>query len=1187
MAMGCLNTAQALTDAEAVASIVGTPRLNTPFQIDFGFVNHGISNSALNVKVTNTAPAEFTLLSFAPLAGEGAACTNYGNEVVCTFPSTPPDAFGRASVTVQSPIAGVFSNRTTISRVLGDFNRTNDSLATAITVSAPVLRMRGFIVPETNATLPVAEIWLEGSNSVPVSVELVTADNGGYAGRSYVPLTNTVIFPPGVTTQQVTVTLIDNVFDEADPTFFVFLTTATNAAMDPYPTFAVVTILDNEPPSADLTLAVSEIDGGRLGGEFKIRIAAFNGGPQPISNLVVTNRLPTGSTLRFEWSLGGAGTCAEINGEWVCTIGPLPPIFGWDGFLIGTTRHLGSHTNFISVGSELRDHDSSNNYLAVAFAVAPPLATATAVLPEYLEGAAVATFNISLAVLSLDPVSFDYHTLDGTAVGGVDFTPTHGTLTFPPGVTNLTVPVPLLDNSLYEGSRQFSLMLSNAFGNHLAVPPATVTIVNDDPPPVVTLNDVTVVEGDENVTIRDLTFSLSTTSALPVIVYWGTADGTAVASQDYFSVSNYVYLFPGESSLTVQSLFIRGNTTFEPDENFRILLGTTIGATLARTQAVVTIIDDDAVPGRLDHFLFAPISSPRIANRPFQISVRAVDAFGAAVTNFTASAQSVLGGINLVQPPVLPNFVNGAWTGLVTVTGAATNAILRADDGNEHVGASNPFRSLANPPIHVTVPTNAVEGAGTLVGAGAVALDFAYDEDIIFTLSSANTNAARVPATVLLPAGQTNALFDIIVPDDALLDGTRGATIRASAQGFASGARVVFVHDNETAVLGLSLPTTVTEGSQNVQVMLTVSAPPDTNVAVMLSSTAPTRLQIPTSVSLSAGQISRVFTVIVVNDGILQGPQAIELRAHVENWTDGVSITTLIDNESTNMTLSWRGVEAPLLVEGQGTLSNALTLNFAGTLTSNLVVTLASSDPTELTVPAIVTNLAGASSVSVPITVMDDSEFDGLQTATITASAVGFGNGSRVATVSDDDVHHLAVSVQGPPTAGYPISGVPFSVFISSRDVNDLTITAPFNSTLAVALSGPNGPLGLTPTNLSSGQRGSWSQTVTALNWGSNFVLTATTTNGTTGQSNPFVIRPPVWSTNLSLLRAEIAGNDVRLHFASRPGYSYQIERSDTLPATAWIRVGSPATAAADVLVITDTGGATRPGRFYRLALLP
>jgi len=74
-----------------------------------------------------------------------------------------------------------------------------------------------------------------------------------------------------------------------------------------------------------------------------------------------------------------------------------------------------------------------------------------------------------------------FGTRDVTALTGVDYIGTNGTLTFAPGESNLTINIPLLDNASPQASRSFNLSLSN-FSN--AIPGlqsnATVTVLDDE-----------------------------------------------------------------------------------------------------------------------------------------------------------------------------------------------------------------------------------------------------------------------------------------------------------------------------------------------------------------------------------------------------------------------------------------------------------------------------------------------------------------------------------------------------------------------------------------------------------------------------------------------------------------------------------------------------------------------------------
>jgi hypothetical protein len=74
-----------------------------------------------------------------------------------------------------------------------------------------------------------------------------------------------------------------------------------------------------------------------------------------------------------------------------------------------------------------------------------------------------------------------------------------------------------------------------------------------------------------------------------------------------------------------------------------------------------------------------------------------------------------------------------------------------------------------------------------------------------------------------------------------------------------------------------------------------------------------------------------------------------------------------------------------------------------------LVVQLASSDTTELTVPTTATIAAGSSSVIVPVTVQDDSILDGNILVTLSASAAGYRSNNSVVSVVDVESLQLIV----------------------------------------------------------------------------------------------------------------------------------------------------------------------------------
>lgn len=113
--------------------------------------------------------------------------------------------------------------------------------------------------------------------------------------------------------------------------------------------------------------------------------------------------------------------------------------------------------------------------------------------------------------------------------------------------------------------------------------------------PAVSVNDVTVGEGDGNAT-----FTISIPEEPPaecvVIVDYATADGTATAGNDYTAVSGEVSFAPGEGTSKTVNVPITDDDEVEDDETFTLNLSNPTNATIADGEGVATITDNDEAP---------------------------------------------------------------------------------------------------------------------------------------------------------------------------------------------------------------------------------------------------------------------------------------------------------------------------------------------------------------------------------------------------------------------------------------------------------------------------------------------------------------------------------------------------------------------------------------------------------------
>lgn len=123
---------------------------------------------------------------------------------------------------------------------------------------------------------------------------------------------------------------------------------------------------------------------------------------------------------------------------------------------------------------------------------------------------------------------------------------------------------------------------------------ATPPVAPPPPPlPALTITGTTVNEGDAGDSTATLTVTLTASSSNVVTVDYATADGTAVAPDDYDSASGTLTFAAGETSRPI-NITIHGDTIDEVNENFSVTLSGASNASIATGSALTTITDDDA-----------------------------------------------------------------------------------------------------------------------------------------------------------------------------------------------------------------------------------------------------------------------------------------------------------------------------------------------------------------------------------------------------------------------------------------------------------------------------------------------------------------------------------------------------------------------------------------------------------------
>jgi uncharacterized repeat protein (TIGR01451 family) len=552
---------------------------------------------------------------------------------------------GEVNVTTDASGVGTFN--ATFPGVAGGFatatatdsqgNTSEFSACAAVTTPAtPSISISDPQVTEGNAgtTALTFNVFLSAASALPVTVSAATANGTATAGSDYTATSGTVTFNPGETTKPFSVTVTGDVTAEPDETVLVNLTNPNNA-----------TIADNQ----------------------------------------------------------GVGT--------------------------------------------IRNDDALS-----------ALTISDVALSEGNAGTTSFDFTVTLTPASAFPVTVNFATADGTAVVGSDYQPSSGSLTFTAGQTTKTVSVLVTGDVTTEPNENFFVNLFNPGNASISDAQGQGTINNDDANPSITINDPSVIEGNASSTSMSFVITLSNPTSVTLSVPFSLADGTANVGSDYQANSGSFTVFPGATTAQL-SIGINGDTNVEPDETFFVNLGATTGATIADSQGVGTIINDDGLPSpgiSINNVSLAE-GNAGTTNANFTVSLTASSASTITVNFATADGSATTANNDYV-----------AKSGTVTFTpGQTSQSVTIVVNGDTTFEPNETFVVNLNTPVNGTIikpqgtgtiNNDDVVGSADLVLTKTGAANASTNANVTYTITVTNngpTGATNVVMTDILPAGTT------------------------------------------------------------------------------------------------------------------------------------------------------------------------------------------------------------------------------------------------------------------------------------------------------------------------------------------------------------------------------------------------------------------------------------------------
>ena len=510
------------------------------------------------------------------------------------------------TITLIDPINGTLGESFVATGVIVDDDTPRASIADASIVEGP---------DESVARMQFTVTLSKPNNDNVVTIHYATVDDvdaddehRAVAGIDYTAIDvatpaadRQLTFEIGEVTQTFTVDIIGDDDIEAAQTFLVRLTHADGALLDDG---------DDDTDSDDLE-AIGTIENDDTGVSIADASVTEGTGPSPTEMLLEVSLSEASAETVTVWymTLDGDGGATMADNDYTPTNRKLT-------FDPGETVKIISVPVIADNRAESAESFEVHLYnphgadittdTAVATIIDDDIPWLTVSDPTVIEGAAGETTQLQFIITvhgaqDASGITFDYEvTENGSASEGTDFQPQAETeLAFPPGERQVIIFVDVYGDDTSEPDETLKLTLSNptnaVFGDPQDAEGVGV-IRNDDAE--ISIAGAEITEGDDGVVTLSFVAGLTHASAVEAGVTVNTADGSAIAGDDYDALTTTTLTFaPGEIHQVV-SVDIHGDRTTEENETFDVVLSAPVNAIIKTDAATATgtITNDDDPP---------------------------------------------------------------------------------------------------------------------------------------------------------------------------------------------------------------------------------------------------------------------------------------------------------------------------------------------------------------------------------------------------------------------------------------------------------------------------------------------------------------------------------------------------------------------------------------------------------------
>jgi glucose/arabinose dehydrogenase len=737
--------------------------------------NAGTINAGFTVSLSN--PSSQTIsVNYATADDTATAGSDYAT-AGGTLTFTP----GQTSQPINVAVGGDTTfepNETFNVNLSGEANATitdNQGVGTINNDDAqPTISINDVSVTEGNARTTNAGFTVSLSNpsSQTITVNYATADSSAAAGSDYVTASGTVTFTPGQVTQPISVTVNGDITFEPSETFNVNLSGEANATVSDNQGVGTISNDDAQPTISINDVSVSEGNAGTTSAGFTVSL----------SN-------PSSQTITVNYAT--ADNIATAGSDYVTASGTVTFTPGQTSQPVGVT--VNGDTTFepnesfnVNLSGEANATISDNQGVGTINNddVQPTISINDVSVTEGNTGTSAAGFTVSLSNSSYQSITVNYATVDNTATAGSDYVTASGTVTFTPGQLTQPISVTVNGDTTFEPNENFNVNLSIVTNATIGDNQAVGTISNDDAQPTISINDVSVTEGNTGTTSAGFTVSLSNPSYQTITVNYATADNTATAGSDYVAASGMVTFAAGQLTQPIR-VTVNGDLLNEPAETFSVDLSAATNASIADNQGLGTITNDDAQPTISINDVSVTEGNTGTIAATFTLSLS--NASGQTITvNYATADGSAMAGSDYVAtsgtvtftPAVLIQSISVTVNGDTTLEpneafnvnlSGATNATFA-----DSVGLGTITNDDAQPTISINDVSVSEGNAGTTNAGFTVSLSNANSQTITVNYATANgtatagTDYLAASGTVTFMPGQTSQPLNVTVNSDLL-----------------------------------------------------------------------------------------------------------------------------------------------------------------------------------------------------------------------------------------------------------------------------------------------------------------------------------------------------------------------------------------------------------------------------------